>query len=528
MDISQLTDQELNQLAQEKSAAPNQVPDLSGLSDEELMQLAQNKGAEKPQSQGIASQVKTGAMSFMKGIPQGLGNAAIGGVQAATDLGESAAALIERQIYGDNMVTGSFGKRLAEQVKTRNQEQKQLPISERAGIGTGEVIPYLATGGEMGLLKGAAVSGAAMGALSPQEETGLANRGIEAAKSAAISTAGAGLLGIAGNAVKGLVNTGSDVAKGLKATPLDELGAITNEIKQKSSALYEKMRESGAVIRPQAANQIVSNLQKTIESSGKLNPRLHGDTLSVLDDLKGAAKSGNLGLEDLDQYRQLLSDVVTKNTDVAGKLNPDAFKANAAIHKLDDIVEGFTPNYLIKSGDKNAPQYLSEARQEWKRYRKFDNIVNIVKKSDGDANRLKSNLQGFVNKEKNLRGYTKDEVSALKDAASNSTTEKLLKTFGKFGIDLGGSRTQGNTIAPIIGGVLGGATGGLPGGVGALVVGTAARQAQKLAAAGKIDNVLKLIAGKTNASEVIKTLPANAQKQLLTRAAALGITNITQ
>ena len=492
-----------------------------------------------PASQGIVG-LET-VENVGRGINIGLGNAAVGAFQAATDVGEKAASLIERLYFGDNLNMDTIGSRLANQVKQRNELQAQLPTSQRVGVAIGQSLPYLATGvgtsakvaqtaGKVaGLATGGAVSGFASGALSPQEEAGLENRSIQAVKSGAIGAgigAGLGVAGkVASNVKSSAVQLGKDVLAGYKARPteaiagftskpVETLDSISEAIKEGSTNAYKAMREAGAILKPETTKSIFMNIDDFLKESGILNPRLHGDTIGVLEDLKALAKekNGAIGLEELDQYRQLLGDVVKKNTDISGKINADALKDNIAINKLDDVVESLGGG-AIQGGEKKSLDLLNTAREEWKRYRKFDAITNIVRKADGDANRTKTLLQNFVNNPKNLRGFSPAEVEALKRAKTNSTAEGLMKAVGKFGFDIGSGRNAGNSALPIGSILIGGGTGGLT-----ALVGTVARQAQKLSAKGQIDDVLKLIQGQEPqiASKVIQQLPAKTRDSVMT------------
>ena len=158
------------------------------------------------------------AGQFAMGVPQGLGNAAVGAFQAATDVGEKAAQLLRKfypETFGEDMGASTFGNRLAEQVRLRKEQQAQLPTSEKVGIAIGEVAPYLTTGigtgakvaqvaGKVaGLAAGGAVGGAVSSALSAQEQAGLENRAEETLKGAAAGGAIGGGLGIAGKVVGG-------------------------------------------------------------------------------------------------------------------------------------------------------------------------------------------------------------------------------------------------------------------------------------------------------------------------------------
>ena len=159
------------------------------------------------------------ARQFAMGVPQGLGNAAVGAFQAATDVGEKAAQLLRKfypETFGEDMGASTFGNRLAEQVRLRKEQQAQLPTSEKVGIAIGEVAPYLATGigtgakvaaatGSRiaGLAVGGAVGGAVSSSLSAQEQAGLENRAVETLKGGAVGGAVGGGLGIAGKVVGG-------------------------------------------------------------------------------------------------------------------------------------------------------------------------------------------------------------------------------------------------------------------------------------------------------------------------------------
>ena len=147
---------------------------------------------------------------FIEGVPKGLGNAFVGGVQAATDVGESAARGIEGAIYGDTMDQETFGDRLAGQVKKNKAEQAELPAAEKAGIFAGELAPYVGVGAGSGLVKGGAMAGAAMGFGQQREEAGLGGRIMEGAEGAAMGAAGGGIIkgvgAVAKPAAKGVSN----------------------------------------------------------------------------------------------------------------------------------------------------------------------------------------------------------------------------------------------------------------------------------------------------------------------------------
>lgn len=307
-------------------------------------------------------------------------------------------------------------------------------------------------------------------------------------KDNAINAGTQGALGVLiGGALGKIGSTTKSVSTGVKARGIEELEAAGKEIRKASNAAYKEMRNIGAVVKPSSAKTMFGNIGNALGNTSKLNQRLHGDTISVLKDMKAAVKrQSGLGLEDIDQFRQQLNDVVSRNTDIKGKMNGDAFKANKVIHELDAFVEKIGQSDLV-NGTPDAMKALNLGRSEWARYSKHARITNILKKADGDPNRIKAGIKQFINNDKNLRGFTKQEVAALKIASRQSAGEGALKALGKFGFDFGNSTTFGNTALP---------AGAIALGNPALAVaGTVARQGQKYLARSAGENVIRAIEG---------------------------------
>lgn len=298
------------------------------------------------------------------------------------------------------------------------------------------------------------------------------------------------------------------LGKGISARTGDQLEEATQAIKNNSSGKYKQYREAGVVLTPEAGVQAVDDIKNSL---GRISPRRQGDTLSVLEDLETRAKEGNLGLEDLDEFRQDFRDVHNDHTDFTGRTKSDGYKATQAIDALDTFVEKLKPQHIVDpslldvSRDSvGAVDALTEGRQRWTQYKKFDAVANVVKQADGDPNKLKAGLTRFLNKPKNTAGWPQNEIAALQNAARNTTGEKLLKTVGKFGIDLGSSLSPGNTALPALTGFTGlgtGASHGIP----MVAAGTAARQGQKWLARGK-------------AEQLLQTLEENANNPLMEKA----------
>lgn len=438
------------------------------------------------------------------GVGGGLVKAATGAIQAGA------------QLVGADGVAQAAGQ----QTKDINADLKRIGTAGQIGGVVGEVAPFFALPASAATMVGraglSAAAGGAQGLLQAQETPDSAARLREGATQAAIGL-------VASPAVEGVVKGVGAAAKGIRtattgysARGVEELAQTAQALKAEASASYKASREAGAILAKPKAQSIVNAVKTAVQDSGLVNERLHGDTLSVLKDFQKAAKQGNLGLEALDQYRQLFSDAVRRNFVVGSGHNADALKSMQAIDAIDDAVSSLG-KIDIKGGDINAVKALQEGREQWAKFRRFDTIAEVIRNADGDPNRLKAGLQKLVNNRKRIAGFNTEEKKALINAARNSGGELMLKTLGKFGFDLGGSLTAGNTALPALGSLVAGSTQGFGVGIALPAAGTAARAMQKLIGRGKAENVLRLIESRPIGTELaneIITEVGNARKAL--------------
>lgn len=373
----------------------------------------------------------------------------------------------------------------------------------------GTAIGNLVRSGDIGarIAKGA-VAGAASGGLygvGSGEDGERAGSGIRGALlGGAIGTAAP----LAGYAVKGLQNN----IKGLNARGEEALAESLDQLKSKSSASYQAMRQNGASFSPQASQRIINNLKTRLTADGELDPVLHQSSLRALKLLEDKASKGTLTLEGLDQSRQLLGDIAGNFSD---KVN--ARKASLLINAIDDAVGSVQPTDLAK-GSRSAVEALQNARKQYATSRKFEMVSDVLKRADGDPNKIKSGLRSLLNNKKAVRGFSPAEYKALENAAKYSGGEGITKALGKFGFDLGTSQTMGNTALPVLSGLATSAVSGAATGGAVPAIGTAARVSQKLLARGKAEELLKVIenGGKVSTKQIMQLPPKQAKALLAT------------
>lgn len=451
---------------------------------------------------------QTAMDQYVSGATLGFGN------HISDALGAVGAKVYDKTL-GDNVTDGQSISDLYSDARKESQQRLSDEMATRPALSVGsQIVGGLATGGAVGgtkagaaignslrtgglgarigkgLLAGAA-SGAAYGAGTADE-----GKMLSGAENGAVTGAlvGGAIPG-AGAALSDVGSTIGNAARGLLAKSPEAVQDAASSMKGAASGLYDQMRSVGATLNQSAANNLSNNLDAAL-SSKQFIPQLNPKTMAVVQHIKDAAAQGDIGIGDLDQYRRLL-----------GRIAPteDGVSAGVVRKAIDDTVNGLQGGDL-SNGSTQAISLLNQGRKQYQQASKFEDVADILTKADGDPNKIKSGLTRFLNNPDNTTGWNADELSALKDAASGSGTEKLLKMGGKFGFDLGNSLTMGNGIGPVIAGLAEGPI--------APVAGTAARYGQKLAARGKAQQLLDVLqnggAGKSQSTPVSGLLSAPA------------------
>jgi hypothetical protein len=466
-----------------------------GSGEDALTQLQSQLGGQTQQPEPTQPQQEPQSVS-RTALDQGLQGATFGFADEVTDrVGAGIASLATDESYDDLL------KEARGNTKERFQQQfEQNPgtaiasniggalLTGGAGASTkaGAATTNMLRSGGLGarVAKGAvagASSGALYGAGSSDEGHRLEGAGQGAIYGAAIGGAIPAVGAAVGSAVKGTRNA----ATGAVARGGEELIDAADNMKSGASGLYQQMRDKGALLNPSSSNGLLATIDAEIRKS-KFIPALNPKTTGIIDDLADTirASKGQIGIDDLDQYRRMLGRI--------GQTE-DGVSAGAARRAIDDFVNSLDNKGLVNGGEE-AIGLLNKGRAEYARAARFENIADILNKADGDPNKIKSALTRFMNNDRNMRGWNEAEKAALREAARGTTAEKVLKSLGKFGFDLGNSTTMGNTIGPVLGGAVGVSTAGATGGL-VPVAGTVARQGQKYLARGKAENLLRTIEG---------------------------------
>lgn len=311
---------------------------------------------------------------------------------------------------GREVLTGDFGKGTAE--KTAQQVQQALTYQPR-----GEVAPQILEG-----LKTAVETSK----IAPTPITGAANIGFK---------------------TKAKVPAAAD-------------------IKAQATQLYQQIDDAGVLIKSEPYNQFVNEVKVDIGSKVRQarNPKI-ADAIKELDEATGSAKT----LQKMQDLRESISSLKMSSEP------SDRMFAGKIVEKLDNFMEKLDTTKLIApaQGDLEAIKLVPQARNLWKQARKSELLDELYEKAGLQPNakyddvvfatKLRDQFKNLATNKNKLRGFTEEEVKAIKSAAQGGKIENALRAFGK---PLQGSILQGQNVASLsVPAAIGYQLGGLAGGV---------------------------------------------------------------
>lgn len=421
-------------------------------------------GGYNPQMEANAIEAARGKRGFsdasgsiIKGIPFGdeILSAAAAPIRAARDA-----------VRGDGFDLGrAYEEGQALEAELQRRRDMRSPVASTAGAIAGGMAP-VATAAQAGmsLINGAAPTigsmvgrGAAEGALwgglyGAGEGNGLEDRAINAAKTAATGGVLGGVLGAVGRVGAGGVNRSS-------LPTVDDLRAA-------AQAAYQRADNAGVVFSPQAMKRLANEITSEFAQFG-YHPELQSGAKIALDELNRLANQ-NVTLRGLDVARKIAGNAYQpgnkSNNALTGKV-VDAIDSLVASPQVGDVMTGNTPA---------AAAALSEARNAFRQSAKLDTISSLLERaglraastgSGGNIeNATRQELRKVLTSDRLRRGFSQDELRAIKDAVVGSKGQNALRLLGKLSPEgnglslilhlLGGSLSGGATIPLAIGGMV--------------------------------------------------------------------------
>lgn len=202
------------------------------------------------------------------------------------------------------------------------------------------------------------------------------------------------------------------------------------EIKAASQAAYKASEDAGVIVTPKSFEEFATNLPGELKG---YHPAVTDGAAKIVKMLQGEAATGPLTLERIDALRSVASGASINPT------NPnEARLAGHIVDKLDDFIDGLTPDKLIGGNADDAIPALREARALWKTQAKLKTISDIVDTGENlnDTNWVKGRFRAIVKNPKAFNRYTAEEKKLIAEVARTGVMGKIIRMIPLRGVQM--------------------------------------------------------------------------------------------
>lgn len=422
------------------------------------------EGGYNPQAEANAIEAARGTSGFTDAS-----GSIIKGIPFADEIMSAASAPIRATrdaIRGNGFDLGrAYDEGQALEAELQRRRDVRSPIASTVGAVAGGMVPVgQAAKAGMSLINGAAPTlrsmagrGAAEGALwgglyGAGEGSGLEDRAKNAAFGGAIGAGTGGLMGAVGRVGAGKIDR-------------SELPTVDN-LKAAAQAAYQRADQAGVVFTPQAMQRLANDITTEFAQFG-YHPELQGGAKIALDEINRLA-SQNVTLKGLDVARKIAG-----NAYQPGNKSNNALTAKV-VDAIDNLVASPQAGDVMTGNAPAAAAALNEARSAFRQSAKLDTVSNLLERaglraastgSGGNIeNATRQELRKILTSDRLRRGFSPDELAAIKDAVVGTKGQNALRLLGKLSPEgnglslilhlLGGTMSGGATIPLAVGGMV--------------------------------------------------------------------------
>lgn len=318
---------------------------------------------------------------------------------------------------------------------------------------------------------------AGAGELAGGQEAPVAAALATAAPTAALSTLGFGgvrrALGISKVA---------ETAKKLTTTSAKKLlktAAPTIEgLKDAARGVYNELDNLGITINPRSVTRLSNELRSVARKEG-FNKRIHPKVSAVLDEFE-SIRNRPQALTEVDTLRKVAQGA-------ASSIEPsEARIGSILIGKIDDTLDNLKNANFTNPTKADIGAKYRDARQLWGRAKRSEILEEAFEKANlqatGFENGIRTQFRSILNNKKKRKGFSPEDLSAMRQVVKGGTAENLAKMIGRFGFSEG---QASNMLMGSLGVAGGAAIAGPAGAVAVPLVGQLSRTlAQKLTRGG--------------------------------------------
>jgi hypothetical protein len=236
-----------------------------------------------------------------------------------------------------------------------------------------------------------------------------------------------------GSPIAGLVAGGAVGATGgVKLNKKAKNVAMTaDQLAQESTNLFTKAKESGILFDSDLFNGQMARIQKDLRQEG-FTAKAYPKIASVLEEAQNPAVPKDF--VELNAIRKMIKGAQASADPAERRL------ASILVDEFDDTILN-APKTAIIGGNKQSFNLWEDARSSYSKMKKAEVFENMLTNAEldkskftasGAENSMAQQLRQLAKNDKKMRLFSKDEQSAIKEAAKGSVPQNLLKFFGRF------------------------------------------------------------------------------------------------
>lgn len=227
---------------------------------------------------------------------------------------------------------------------------------------------------------------------------------------------------------------------------------------------YDAVRASGAALRPQSADVLASGIESTFgtrPATRRMNPK----AAIAAEELAGDMRQRPPTISEVDESRQWIGDNVAGSNEKGERRLGMAMKETIDNHlnqlRPEDVTGTNRPEEVVSS--------LMDAREKASRIHKSqvfeaEDTGQFAKglrraattgTGGNEVNAIRQNVRRVLENPKLRRGYSKDELQAMRDIADGTPTQNALRLLSRLAPTSGGLSFAGATGAAGAAGVSG-------------------------------------------------------------------------
>jgi hypothetical protein len=206
-----------------------------------------------------------------------------------------------------------------------------------------------------------------------------------------------------------------------------------DQVRKQASNMYKQAESLGGNFKPEFSDKFIEKIQ-SFKPQSKIAQEFAGDSeftsaLKRLEGIKGKAMTlSDANALDKEFTKQLSKPAYTTPL---GKLTEDGKQLFEIQSEFRNLISNVDDSLI--SGGKEGINALKEARGLWSKSRKLSDIEAIIERAsmtDNPATSIKSGFRALATNKRRLKGYSPDEVKAIKKAASTGVLADTLRIFG--------------------------------------------------------------------------------------------------